>query len=316
MDGRVDGMIVADPDEGIAITGGSGVLGACLVNRLKASGARDIRVFDQRPPANLNGIVYHAGSILRTDALEAAFRGCSVVFHLAALTDLAVCSADPLHCAEINTFGTACVLEASRRARVSRLVYASTGHVYGIPQRLPVDEQHPTRPCSVYGATKLAAEALIGGFAAAGHLTAVIARLANIYGPGYANNTVVGRAVEQTLRREPIQLRSLAEARDFLFVHDAAEALIRLSELARGISGLEIVNVSSGCAITIFDLVGKLQSAAIRAGLPKPDLLPPTGCSDSDVPKFFLSNAKLGERTGWIPHTALEDGLAETLTLN
>lgn len=312
MGGRIGGMILRHPDEAIAITGGSGVLGASLIGQLKAGGAREIRVFDQRPPANPQGIVYRRGSILQTDELKSTFQGCSLVIHLAALTDAVLCSADPLSCAEINTFGTACVLEACRRSGVRRLVYASTGHVYGIPERLPVDEQHPARPRSVYGASKLAAEVLISG-ATGGQLTAVVARLANMYGPGYANNTVVGRAIEQTLRGEPIQLRSLAEARDFLFVEDAAEALIQLSGLAREISGVEIVNVSSGFAVPISDLVGKLQSAAIRAGLPKPKLLPPSGNSDSDVPKFFLSNDKLRERTGWIPLTSLEDGLAQSL---
>ncbi len=306
-------MTPSRPGETIGITGGSGAVGTRLLRHLAAAGVRDVRVFDERPPETLDGATYHQGTILDIAAVERALRGCTVVFHLAAIADGSACASEPLRCMELNVLGTARVLEACRRSSVPRFVYASTGQVYGLPRRLPVDEEHPTEPCSLYAASKLAAEALIRGYCASFGNDAVIARLANIYGPGFGSRTVTGQAVDQILSGGPVRLRSLEETRDFLYVDDAVEALMRLAGQPRTQMGLDIVNVSTGCGVAIAALVDELAGAAERLGLPRPVILPGTGQPDTKVPTFFLDNRRLRQLTGWVPAVSLREGLERTL---
>ncbi len=89
------------------------------------------------------------GNILNPEELEDAMAGCSVVFHLAALVNVADSALDPDAYFKANALGTVRVLEACRRMGVRQVVYTSTGHVYGVPLKLPVSEDHPTLPLSI-----------------------------------------------------------------------------------------------------------------------------------------------------------------------
>ena len=298
----------------VAITGGWGSLGTCLARLLISSGCREIVVFDRLPPGfQTERLRYVSGDILNADDLERGLGGCEVVFHLAALADPAGSLTEPMRYVEVNVLGTARVLEACRRLGVLQIVYASTGHVYGLPLRIPVDEQHRAEPRSIYAASKLAGEVVAAGYGKSFGSAVVIARLSNLYGGTLGANTVLGRAIQSVLSEGTLQLRSIEEVRDFLYVEDAAEALLRLATSDGTQSGVHTVNVSTGCGIGIGDAVRELIQAAEDCGLPRPLVMPPSGQPDCEVPVFVLDNRRLRELTGWAPTTSLRQGLADTL---
>jgi UDP-glucose 4-epimerase len=282
----------------IGITGGQGVLGTRLQDMLRSAG---------RPFTLFSGDVRNLGD------LRAGLAGCGIVLHLAAINEAAVCSAEPSNCMEVNALGTARVMEACRLLGVHRVIYTSTGHVYGAPARLPADEDVPTAPRSVYASSKLAGEVAMRGYSVSFGIAAVAARLANVYGPTQGPQSAIGRALSQVRSGQPIQLRSYQEVRDFIFLDDAVEALIRLADADACGMGFHTVNVSSARGVPVRDVVAELADAAEDGGLPRPEILPPTGEPDHEVPALVLDNRRLYSLTGWLPGTPLREGLARSL---
>jgi nucleoside-diphosphate-sugar epimerase len=295
----------------VGITGGSGALGRCLARALYRHGCREIALFDCAAPAfQSDAICFQGGDILRAEDLERGLRGCAVVFHLAAFADPQAAIVHPERCMEVNVLGTIRVMGVCRRLGVRRIIFSSTAQVYGLPLTLPVDEDHSTAPRSIYGASKLAAEVVAGAYSNVfGAVT--VARLANLYGGTVGPKTVIGRAVDCVLSGRAIQLRSMEEVRDFLYIEDAAEALVRLA--ARTDSGVQTVNVSTGIGVSVAEAIRELAHAAEEQGLPRPEVLPPTGEPDREVPVFVLDNRRLGNLSGWTPSTPIRQGLSDTL---
>jgi nucleoside-diphosphate-sugar epimerase len=302
-------------EQSIGVLGGRGSLGRRLVRRLIASGARKVTAFDRQPviwgknAMKDRSVEQVEGNILDVACLERVVRDCTVVFHLAALVHVGRSEVEPLPYFETNALGTACVLEACRRSRVSRVVYTSTGHVYGIPRRVPIQEDHPTLPLSSYAASKLAGEAVMQGFATGFGVPCVIARLANVYGMSFDHETLVGHAVKQTVEGKGIRLRNLTSIRDFVHVNDVVEALIRLAAADKKNNGFQIVNVSTGCGVSVLDMVETLSNIAPELGLRRPEITQMAGEKRERVPILILDNRHLLNLTGWAPRMDTHQGL-------
>ena len=296
------------------VTGGAGALGRCLIRQLLAHDARRVVVFDQ-PAAiekNMGGsenaaVTCIAGSILDDSALRQAIRGCTMVFHLAALTHVGRSYNEPQHYFKVNGLGTNHVLEACRLQNVRKVIYTSTGHVYGLPLTPSVSETHSTRPLSVYAASKLTGEVAIQGYAANYGFSAIIARLANFYGASINPETAIGLAVEQAIRGKPIELHNLRSIRDFIYVDDLIEALLRLAVLNDTV-GSRIVNISTGRGHSIEEMANTLALVAERQGFPKPEIFPPPSFQEERVPVLILDNSLLKDLTKWEPRVSLEMG--------
>ena len=307
------------PYRSVGVTGGNGALGRRLVRQLLVRGVRRLVVFDQKPAsseelASRSGVIENvAGDILSLPDLEQALAGCSLVFHLAALTHAGRSRVEPSRYWDVNALGTARVVEACRRLGVPHLIYTSTAHVYGLPQRLPVDESHPTSPLSVYAASKLAGETALQGYAADFNMGTTIARLSNLYGGGLGALTVIGRAVKQAAEGGPIQLRNLSSVRDFVHLDDAVEGLLRLGALEAEPGRCQIVNVAGGAGISTGDMANKLAAVAERQGRGVILIAPLGEAVEERVPILILTNERLRELTGWAPSIELEEGLALAL---
>jgi len=296
------------------VTGGAGALGRCLIRRLLGLDARRVVVFDQPAAIENMGISKNAavtciaGSILDDSALQQAIRGCTMVFHLAALTHVGRSYNEPQHHFEVNALGTTHVLEACRLQNIRKIIYTSTGHVYGLPLTPSVSETHPTRPLSVYAASKLAGEVAIQGYAANYGFSAIIARLANFYGASINPETAIGLAVEQVIRGKPIELNNLRSIRDFIYIDDLIEALLRLAVLNDSV-GSRIVNISTGRGHSIKEMANILALVTERQGFRRPEILSPTGFQEEKVPVLILDNSFLKDLTKWEPLVSLEMGI-------
>ena len=300
--------------QSVCVTGAGGRLGQELARHLLRYGVGRLIGLDRIiPDGGLPGFQLVRTDLLQAGELEQAVRGCTLVFHLAALTAAGPSWEEPFQYFEVNAHATTLLLEACRKAGVSRVVYTSTAHVYGRPRVTPVNEEHPTAPLSPYAASKLAGEVAMEGYAA-GELSTCVARISNIYGSGYGDETVVGRAVRQVSEGQPITLRDLKPIRDFIFVQDVAEALIRLAA-TKGSVAFQVVNVSTGKGTAVAAMVTLLAEVARREGF---------SCSvgengeDGDgteggVDELVLDNTRLRELTGWEPKVSLQEGLKLSL---
>lgn len=227
------------------VTGGAGFIGSTLVGQLLADGAR-VTVLDDLSTSEPDWAERHAAaldrgtlrlvraSVVDLEAVESAMAGSDEVAHLAANTDIAGGARDPRLDRDATLLGTWNVCEAMRRHGVTRLVYASSGVVYGHQDRVPTPEHGtPLRPESHYAAAKLAGEALISGFAHLGGWHALAFRFGNTIG-GTSNHGVVHDFVVKLLR-DPTTLEVLGDGRQakpYIAVEDLVDGVLHASRAA------------------------------------------------------------------------------------
>lgn len=276
----------------VAVTGASGLVGRHL---MAALGDRGRAV----PRGALTSLSAPA------DPAE-ALGGADVVIHLAAQTIVAEAWRDPVATYEANVALTWRLLDAARRAGVSRVVVASTGQVYAPSAPVPTPEDAPIAPDGPYPASKAAADLLARSFGAPPEV--VVARLANVYGPGDRETTrlVPGTIAAVLEGRAPRIRGDGSAARDMLHVDDAVAAFLALAE---GGEHGEAYNVGTGRPASVREVV----DAVIRAA--GSDLVPTVegGAPPGEGGRRALDASKLRTATGWEPAIDLDEGIRRTL---
>jgi UDP-glucose 4-epimerase len=216
----------------ILVTGGAGFIGSHLVDRLAAEG-HQIRVIDNLSSGRLENLAHRRdveviiGDLKNPQDVQKAVRGVDAVFHFAANPEVRVSTTNPdIHFNE-NVVATFNLLEAMRKNDVTQLVFASSSSVYGEPDEIPVDENAPLRPVSVYGASKAACEHLIHAYAKLYGFRAVALRYANVVGPRLRHG-VIWDFINK-LRKNPHELEILGDGkqvRSYIYIDDAVEATL------------------------------------------------------------------------------------------
>lgn len=295
------------------ITGGAGFVGSRLCTLLLREGWVPV-VFDRghprgpRPASLPSDATWVCGDIEDPSALEDLPGGpVEAVFHLASGANVPASVADPRRDFEVNVLGTLNVLEWVRRGNARTVLLSSSACVYAPGSAMPVKEDAPVRPSSPYGAAKLSAESYFRAYASCYGIDTKVVRLFNVYGPGMRKYFIYD--VVRKLMREPRRLELLGDGeqiRDYLYVSDAAEALLTVAE--RGRPG-DVVNVASGIPVRIRELAGRIAALmGIRgveiefAGTPQ----------QGDVSVWYGDTSRLAG-LGFAPRTEFGDGLAETI---
>jgi UDP-glucose 4-epimerase len=242
-------------------------------------------------------------------ALEAALRGHDAVIHLAASLEVAVSVEHPVEFAENNVVNSVRLLEAMRRAGVSKIVFSSSATVYGVPKRLPLREDEPLGvAANPYAATKAAVETFLGTYHHLYDFDCIILRYFNPYGPNELcdpETHAVPNIVRATLERRPIPLYWKGEqVRDFIYVEDLARAHIAPLE----VGGLQVYNVGSEVGTKIIDIV-ETTFRILGYRVPIEDL----GERAGDVPAMYASSERLRTELGWRAQVDLEEGLRRTI---
>jgi nucleoside-diphosphate-sugar epimerase len=151
----------------ILVTGGCGFIGSHLTNALLSLG-KEVLAFDNLSTGSEKNLTPGAhivrGDIRNPEHVSQAVQDADLIFHVAANPNGTLSVNHPRQDFEINTLGTFNVLEAASNGRVKKVVYVSSASVYGIPQRFPIGEDHPTNPIVPYGASKLSGEILCKSF--------------------------------------------------------------------------------------------------------------------------------------------------------
>ncbi len=243
------------------------------------------------------------------EALDAA--APSTVFHLAARASVVESWREPAEVVRANVEMTLNLLEAVRaRVPEAAVVVASSGEVYGPPERLPVDESASLRPQNPYAASKAATDLLAGQYADAYGLRVVRLRAFNQAGPGQSDEYVVGTITRQVAEAQlsgadeaVIRTGNPDSARDFMDVRDAARAYVAAAAVEPG-----AYNICSGRGTSVRELV---ELASRAASVPVRHELDPARMRSHDVPEVRGSAERFTGLSGWAPEMPLERTVAD-----
>lgn len=302
-------------DKRFLILGGGGFIGSHLGDALLARG-HTVRLFDRigipryRDFSAGEAMEWVEGDFTSSADIEQAVAGCHLVFHLVSTTLPKSSNDDPIYDVECNVVGTLRLLEAARHAGVEKVVFVSSGGtVYGIPQTVPISENHPTDPVSAYGVGKLAIEKYLRLYHVLHGLDYAILRVANPYGERQrvaASQGAIAVFMDRALRGQTIEIWGDGSVvRDYIYVSDVVEALQRAA-FHRGAQ--RVFNIGSGRGKNLNEIL-----AAIEALLHVPVARRYVSGRVFDVPINVLDIARAKADLGWAPQVGFEDGLSRTL---
>lgn len=305
----------------VCITGGAGFIGSNLADRLLQrgvgvtllddfrSGRREFVAAALRDPAAR----LVEGDVLDPAALDDALEGCDWVFHMQANADVRHGLAHPRRDLEQNTIATAGVLEAMRARRVTRIVFASTGSVYGEPDVFPTPEDAPFPvQTSLYAASKLAGEGLIEAYAAGYGFTGVICRFVSILGERYTHGHLFD--FHRALRQDPERLVVLGDGRQeksYLYVGDCVAAMLLAADRHAGAPGVHRYNLGTRETIVVDDSIRLLCEHLGVA--PKIEYTGGRRGWIGDSPLIVLDTARI-RALGWRPQLTIAQAVARTLS--
>ncbi len=291
----------------ILVTGGAGFIGSHMVDRLMSDGHKVV-VIDNLSSGRMEFLQHHMqdknfqfikGDLLDVSLLKRVVKDFDVVYHIAANPDVRLGAKDTKVHFEQNVVATYNLLEAMRINDVKDIVFTSTSTVYGEAEKIPTPEDYgPLIPISLYGASKLAAEAFIMAYVHNFGMNAVIYRFANIVGPRSTHGVIYDFVMK--LKKNPQELEILGDGtqtKSYLYVEDCVDAIIFGYEHRK--KDVEIFNIGSEDWISvrkIADIVVEemgLKDVAYRF----------TGGKrgwKGDVPKMLLSIERI-KSYGWIP---------------
>lgn len=255
----------------VFVTGGAGFIGSHLVDALLARGSK-VTAFDDLSTGSraflASALASPAFTLVEGDHLDRAklaeaMRGHDLVFHLSADPDVRTSGNRAEKHLEQNVIATTRVLEAMRDAGVLRIGFTSTSTVYGEARTIPTPEDYaPLEPISLYGASKLASEAVIGAFCHSFGFRGVAYRFANVVGP--RSNHGVTFDFYHKLKRDAKRLEILGDGRQsksYCHVADVVEAMLLAWERPLSEAPFEAVNVGSEDAIDVTSLAREVVTA-------------------------------------------------------
>jgi UDP-glucose 4-epimerase len=294
------------------VTGASGFMGRALVHALLAQGHSVTATSAGSPPSTdhprLDWAPFDLGQ--PNGGWKQILRGADVVYHLAWSTVPSEASRAPVEDARINIVGSVSLIEAIREVQPkARVVFASSGGtIYGALSTIPATEDHPLRPMSAYGVSKLAVESYLEVARREAGLSSVSLRIGNLYGPGQSRDRMFGAVTQfasRALSGEPIRIFGDGSVtRDYVFIDDVVSALI----IAGSSRHAGPVNIGTGVGHSLNDVA---KTVAAEAGceltIERLDGRP------FDVPVSVLDPSRASAALGWQPGLTFEEGVRKTI---
>jgi len=292
----------------IIVTGGNGFIGHTLVKHLLNEG-NEVKVIDIKPiKFKHKNLEFVRKSVLEDIRWE--MRDCDVVYHLAA--ELGVLNSDkkPLGTLAVNIDGTVNVFKCALGTSVKKIVYTSSSEVYGEPREIPIKEDSPKSPVSIYGVSKLTAEMYAYGYVKEYGLDINPVRLFNVYGPGQGFEWVMPIFIQKVLNNEaPTVFGDGTQVRCFTYIADVVNGITTvMKEGAKG----EAYNIANTDQITIKELAERIIKISGKNLKPKiVGFGKETRQKKREIMKRIPSIEKI-KKLGWNPQVNIKEGLAKT----
>jgi len=298
----------------ILVTGGAGFIGSNLVDKLSPDNT--VVVLDNLFSGLLSNlekskdrITFVKGDVLDKALVKDIVAEVDYVFHLAANVGNIRSIKDPNFDMEVNIGGTLNLLEACRNSNIKRLVYSSSGAIFGEARYLPIDEEHPLNPESPYAVSKLAAEKYCFAFHKVYGVPTTALRYFNVYGPRqdaseYAN--AISIFLSRTREGKPLTIFGDGkQTRDFIFVKDVARANILAATHPSAVG--EIFNIATGKENSIEELVDIIKQVSAK------EIQVIYADSRAGEVKYSRASIEKAQRLlGYNPETNFKEGLLLT----
>jgi UDP-glucose 4-epimerase len=294
----------------VLVTGAAGFIGSALCARLLAAGhtvvgydnlSRGRRELLPDRVRLVEGDIRDSGRLAETMAASRP----EVVVHLAAMHFIPDCIARPQETTDVNVEGTRRVLDSCRSRSVRRVVFASSGAVYASSSGACVEDTTPLHPLEVYGESKLMGEDIAGRFHRETGIATAVLRIFNAIGRNETNPHVIPHIFESLQTSNAVRLGNMAPRRDYIDTRDVADAIIAV---AGGPEGLTTVNVGTGSAYSVDDIIQRLERILGRRITVVQDA---SRVRASERMLLLADLAKIRAAVGWQPRVSLDDALRD-----
>lgn len=297
----------------ILVTGAAGFIGSHVADGLIRAG-HQVTILDNLTTGQRENIPAAAhfieGDITDLELVNRIFKAdrFNVVNHHAAQMDVRKSVADPAFDAQVNILGSLNLVSAAQRYGVEKFMFASTGGaIYGEQDYFPADENHPMRPLSPYGVSKLAFERYLYFYEQQYGLKAGITRYANIYGPRqnpHGEAGVVAIFSKKLVNGESVTINGDGlQTRDYVYVEDVVAANLAVLDHDESIT----INVGTGIETNVVELYEHLKTAA---GSNLKAMFGPGAAGEQR--RSVITPALAKKILGWQPKVAIADGLKKT----
>jgi nucleoside-diphosphate-sugar epimerase len=278
----------------ILIIGAAGFVGSHLVKKINEIGQDEVIA-----------IKSSAGDV-SDPATWKALPQADIVIHLASKTFVPDSWLEPVEFFQTNINGAINALEYCRLHH-ARLIYISS-YLYGNPKELPITERAEVKASNPYMQSKKMAEDMCSFYSEYYGVAVTVVRPFNIYGPGQSNKFLIPSIVEQILETDSVKIRDLTPKRDYLYIEDFIEALIRVIAMPQK---FEIYNIASGTSYSVQDLIDIVKNITQKSvSIHSEGIRRPNEVMDT---RADISKAKVD--LGWQPHWSLEKGLKAMIDL-
>ena len=294
------------------VTGGAGFIGSHLCEKLLKNNHTVFCIDNLSHKSKSNILLlkkykkfkFFKLSIDNFNKIEKLFLGIDIVFHLGALAEIVPSINFPLKYVNANVLGTANVMEACRKYKIKKIVYAASSSCYGIPDKFPTREIDKIDPKYPYALTKYLGEEIVMHWGKIYKLNVTSLRLFNVYGPRSRTSktygAVMGVFLAQKLNNLPLTIVGDGkQKRDFLYVDDVVDAFIKASSYKKS---LQIFNVCGNKPIEINYLARLINHKSVN--IPK---------RPGEPDQTFGDNKKIHKELKWKPIIKFKDGVNEVL---
>ena len=306
----------------VLVTGASGFIGSHLAELCVEKGF-SVVAFDRYNSNNNWGWLETSkykdemeivlGDIRDYDSVSKAMKGCSTVFHLAALIGIPYSYESPLAYIRTNIEGAYNIIESAKNYNLDQILITSSSETYGSAKYVPIDESHPLLGQSPYAASKIGADQLALSYYLSFNLPIKIVRPFNTYGPRQSLRAIIPTIISQVIdKKREIKLGNLKPTRDFLYVKDTCNSFLEICKSDKLFG--EIVNVGINSEISMENLAKKIikimnsdKSITIKEDSKR------VRPAKSEVERLCCNNKKILEQTSWKPSYDLDRGLKETI---